>query len=581
MTDPETEPISVEFDTLISNRYRLGELLGTGGSASVFKAVDVQTGLTVALKMLHPHLSQSESTRAAFFAEAAAAQPLRHENIVGVLGTGVHDTGDEPLAWIALEFAPGMSLAELIEIRGRLTPVESLAVASGLLAALEASHAIGLIHRDISPANVMVEPDATGSVISVGVRLLDFGLADAAGKTTRGVDILRSVPVDDDDTAGVSGVLGSANYMSPEQARGLPVDERGDIYQLGGVLYFCLTGQRPYARATTTAVMRAHLQTPPPVPSVITPGLGRELDRLVVKAMMKDPGSRFASAHVMNVAVTELRAVILDPVTAGLERTRILQTPKSGTTVVSAKPFVEGPAAAYARDPIFMPARRARLGPLTVALLAMLAIGGGAWGIISSQTPASDSAASVPILIVTPSPSATISITATAPAATALAPSTVPEIGRSTLDAARAALTAAGFTIGSITLVPSSQAANVILASLPAGGQTAPRDSAVNLTIASGSNAVPLVVGLDSNSAVAAVRAAGFVALLTSHQDETKLGRALGTEPAAGTFQPLGSRVTVVVSEPTAVQQTSTPTPLPMSGSTPRPTPSVAPTPAN
>ena len=579
MTEPVTEPIDIEFKALISNRYRLGELLGTGGSASVFKAVDVQTGLTVALKILHPHLSQSESTRAAFFAEAAAAKPLRHENIVGVLGTGVHDTGDEPLAWIALEFAPGTSLAELIEHRGRLTPVESLAVASGLLAALEASHAIGLIHRDISPANVMIEPDATGSVASVGVRLLDFGLADAAGKTTRGVDILRSVAVDEEDTQAVAGVLGSANYMSPEQARGLPVDERGDLYQLGGVLYFCLTGQRPYVRATTTAVMRAHLQTPPPVPSVIAPGLGRELDRLVVKAMMKDPAGRFSTASEMNDAVLSLRSALLEPETVGLDRTRILQTALPGTTVTVAPSSYSDASRPYVADPVFFPVRRARFGPITIGLIAALAISGAAWGIISAQNPAVDAAGAIPVLTASPSPTLTISPTpSTRPTVGLLA---VPDMTNNTLDAAKAAIVAAGLTVGSITLQPSSQAANLVLSSLPAFGEPAARDSTVNLSVASGSNAVPVVVGLDSSSAVAAVRAAGFIALLSTQPQIDSTGQALSTQPSAGSIQPLGTRVTVLVSEPQASRPTATPSTTAPPVSTPIPTPIITPAATN
>lgn len=581
MTEAVTEPIGFANEALISKRYRLGDLLGTGGSASVFKAVDTFTGDIVALKILHPHLSQSEATRNAFFEEAAAAQPLRHANIVGVLGTGVHDTGDEPLAWIALEFSPGTSLAELIEKRGRLTSVESLAVAAGLLAALEASHAIGLIHRDISPANVMIEADETGSVTEAGVRLLDFGLADAAGKTTRGVDILRSIPVDEagEETAG--GVLGSANYMSPEQARGLPVDERGDLYQLGGVLYFCLTGQRPYVRATTTAVMRAHLQTPPPVPSVTTPGLSRDLDRLVVKAMMKDPSGRFATVIEMSAAVDALRKSMIERETVGLDRTRILQTAVPGTTVTALASSSAGPSPSYVRDPIFLPARRARIGPITIALLAALAIGGSAWGIISAHNPASDAAGAIPEVIGTPTPSATLSMTATATARPTVTLSTVPEMTHNTLDAAKAALITAGLTVGSITLEPSPQGANIVLSSVPAFGEPAARDSAVNLTVASGSNAVPVVAGLDSGSAVAAVRAAGFIALLSTQAQSASTGQAISTQPSAGSIELLGTRVTVLVSEPQASQPTPSPSTTAPPTSSPAPTPIITPAATN
>ncbi|MGA1836276.1 PASTA domain-containing protein [Herbiconiux sp. 11R-BC] len=313
-------------DGLISGRYALGELLGTGGSASVFAAHDRETGRMVALKILHPHLSRSEATREAFFAEARAAEVLHHPNIGEVLGVGVHDTGDAPQAWIALEHAPGLSLAELVERDGRLPPGEALAVADGVLAALEFAHGAGLIHRDVSPANIMLARDPRGALRPSGVRLVDFGLADAAGRAAIGTDVLRTpdAPVGGagDDagpeaaaTARPAGVLGNVNYVSPEQARGEPVDERGDIYQLGAVLYFALVGHAPFVRDSARAVMLAHLQAPPPVPSVARPGLQRAIDRIVVKALLKDPDMRFASAADMRTAVRSA-ATHLGPVPA-------------------------------------------------------------------------------------------------------------------------------------------------------------------------------------------------------------------------------------------------------------------------
>jgi eukaryotic-like serine/threonine-protein kinase len=211
--------VSLGRDGLVSGRYRLGELLGTGGSASVFTALDIETDTVVALKILHPHLSDPVQTREAFFAEARAAAVLRHPNIVAVLGVGVHDPGEEPLAWIALDLAPGVSLAEHVEKHGALGVDDALTLAAGVLLALEAAHAVGLIHRDISPANVMVDvrPD---SKLAVGaVRLLDFGLADAAGRPALGTDLLRSSAVHGDTATRPVGVLGSVNYMSPEQHR--------------------------------------------------------------------------------------------------------------------------------------------------------------------------------------------------------------------------------------------------------------------------------------------------------------------------------------------------------------------------
>jgi serine/threonine-protein kinase len=321
MTVPPPGESGRDRSGLISGRYRLGELLGSGGSASVFTAVDVATGEAVALKILHPHLSRSPAARDAFFVEARAAERLLHPNIVRVLGVGVHRVGEdpgaadpadpadplepaaddsagEPRAWIALELAPGTTLAEEVERVGRLPLAEAVAVAEGVLAALEFAHGAGLIHRDVSPTNVVLARDPRGRLRPSGVRLLDFGLADAAGRAAVGADVLRTP-----GASAPAGVLGNANYVSPEHARGLPVDERGDIYQLGATLYFALIGRPPFVRDSTAATLAAHLEAPPPVPSVDRPGVFRALDRIVVKALLKDPTQRYASAAEMSIAV--------------------------------------------------------------------------------------------------------------------------------------------------------------------------------------------------------------------------------------------------------------------------------------
>ena len=297
-------------DGLISARFRLGELLGTGGSASVFAAVDVRDESAVALKILHPHLATDVSAREALFREARAAAGLRHPNIVAVLDTGVHD---DSLAWISLELVAGTSLGEFVEVRGPLAPTEALTVARGILLALEAAHATGLIHRDISPANVMLATTPGERVVVGDVRLVDFGLADATGRPALSASV--------DDTP--AGVVGNVNYLSPEQAEGRVIDARGDVYQLGAVLYFALTGRAPFARTSVVETMRAHVSAPPPVPSVRRPGVPRGVDRLVVKAMLKHPDARFQSAGEMLAAIDALG----DADSAAEPRTLLLGAP--------------------------------------------------------------------------------------------------------------------------------------------------------------------------------------------------------------------------------------------------------------
>lgn len=610
---------------LISGRYRIGDLLGTGGSASVFAAVDTASLAAggvgpnpVALKILHPHLSRSGPFREAFFVEARAAAGLRHPNIARVLGSGVHDTGEEPQAWIAFELVPGVTLAEHIERNGALEPGRALTVASAVLRALDAVHARGLIHRDVSPANIMVDADDRGEFSIGDVRLLDFGLADAAGRPVLGTDVLLSAPAaqaqQDQRAPGLPvvpvapGVLGSVNYMSPEQARGDAVDERGDLYQLGGVLHFALTGRPPFPRDSPAAVMRAHVLAPPPVPSVLHSGIPRAVDRIVVKALLKDPASRFQSAAEMAGGIGFLLASGVVRRTgqgrsAGEERTLVIGQTDAGVTTLfplagparsgspSPVPQVDGNAGRRAPDALVAVAAEpawARSGRppggSRLWLLALLVVGGigAAWaGASGGSVPASIAiASSIPSAAPTSSP---------VPAAGGVQPVTaprtqtvpMPELASLTLAAARAALAAAGLEVGSVAPQDSALPADTVLASVPASGTLIEPGRRVDLVIASGSNAIPTVLGLTRDAAVAALEGAGFVALAEIRTDSTATpGTVIARLPSAQSGLPLGTVVTLIVASPAPPVPELPPAPAPTSASPkPTPAPTVAPDP--
>ncbi|CAN5165092.1 hypothetical protein BH09ACT6_BH09ACT6_24990 [soil metagenome] len=601
-------------DGLVSGRFRLGDLLGSGGSASVFDAVDVSSGedgTHVALKILHPHLSRSPAAREAFFTEARAAENLRHPNIVAVLGVGVHDPDGEPLAWIALERAPGTTLAELCESSGALTVASTLVVADGVLRALEAAHAVGLVHRDVSPANIMVELDSDGRVQPEGVRLVDFGLADAAGRPVLGSDILRSTRPASDSAAPL-GVLGSANYMSPEQALGEPVDERGDVYQVGAVVYFALTGRPPFVRDSTSAVMRAHVKAPPPVPSVLYSGIPRAVDRLVVKALLKDPASRYPSAAAMREAVlllqasvagsTALRTVIQPP--AGTATTRMIAMPPSarrrspgtpGPPGTPRAPAVRGAALGAAAAPAIDPpqpapvtaapafaARRERGGgAVWAAVILTITVIAVAWVLATTTTPSSStavgSASATPTgRPVTPAPAGSPDTSAapviTPAASTGPAQVTVPRLPSLSLADARAALAAAGLSMGSVVPQDSSRAGDTVLSASRAAGSSADVGSAIDVVVASGSNGVPVVTGLGQSDAIASIQSAGFAVVVeTRVSGSAPAGTVLGAVPAESSSLRLGSSVTIVVATAPA------PTPTPTSTPTATPSPSATP----
>lgn len=289
---------------LVGGRYLLGELLGTGGTGSVFAAADQgEGGAPVAVKLLHPHLCADAASRAAFLREAEHAIALRHRNIVRVHAAGLHDAAGITMPWIALDLLHGPTLRDHVEHTGPLPVGDAIAVGIGILDGLEAAHAAGIVHRDISPHNVILHhpgtPLTAGAVLSAGmVRIVDFGLADLTGRTTLGSDVLLAGPADAADPAAqpaaARGVVGNAAFMSPEQAQGRPVRSVSDLYQVGAVLHYALTGQPPFPRATTAQVLDAHIAAPPPVPSALAPA-ARPLDRIVTRALAKTPPTATAT----------------------------------------------------------------------------------------------------------------------------------------------------------------------------------------------------------------------------------------------------------------------------------------------
>ncbi|MBW9121229.1 serine/threonine protein kinase [Microbacterium trichothecenolyticum] len=587
--------------TLVSDRFLLGELLGKGGSASVFSATEVRTGASIALKILHPHLSERPAAREAFLAEARRAAPLRHPNIVGVLDVGVDERADGPVAWIALERAAGTTLSEHVARGGPLPPRHAAAVADGVLSALGAAHAIRLIHRDVSPSNVMIAPESSGALTANGVRLLDFGLADATGTTALGTDELLS-----ERAEGRSGIMGNVNYMSPEHVRGMPVDERGDVYQVGALLHFALTGVPPFPRETTGQTMRAHLDSPPPAPSASNGCIPRAFDRIVVRAMLKDPADRFATAAAMRAAVGELfsEAGVAPPVPRFLaapapsappapeatapgpaavpasvmaaasiapkeadgpptepdsapDVTRVL-----GRTMVPVRTpgTVTGSTAAVARR---RPRRARKQGGAWLAAAASAVVIAAVVFLSSASEPTASgepepSASIAPPPVAAPQPSAEPDATV-APVSTVA----VPQLARLSLAEATAALAGAGLAVGEVMLVDSPYPADVVLESSPLAGRRLAARSAVALTAATGANAIPDVAGRTRADAAAALQAAGFVPAFATRSAaaDPAPGVILGTTPDAGTRLPVGEAVTVFEADPEDPRPTPTPTP--------------------
>ena len=557
---------------LIAGRFRIIGLLGSGGSASVFEARDFELNRTVALKILHPHLSMTEKMRRGFLLEATFSQDLTHPNIAAVLDSGVHGTDSDSFAWIALELAPGISLAERVGRVGALQLDDALTVADGVLAALEAAHAKGMVHRDVSPANVMVDYPATGALRPADVRLVDFGLADAIGRSTAASDIVRSERTDTER----DGVLGSVNFMSPEQAMGRPVGERGDLYQAGATLYFALTGLPPYRRDTPAAVMRAHIEAPPPVPSVLAAGIPGAVDRAVVTAMSTDENGRYASA-------TDMRRAVRDAVTAGVIQrpTRLLvgQPARSDllamTTVYRARPTrTDGPPRPSVEPALAPRNRRLALAIATAAITSVFAI---CWIVAANAAPDTSSSSAPSKASATPSPQPTVTRASVPRPGVVSTVVAVPALVSLSLDQARTALVSVGLVVGTVSTLNSPAAARTVL-SAGDGSDRVARGTHIDLVVASGSNSVPRVVRLTVSAAVDAVRSAGFVA--TRHdQADSDFARdsVLGSSPEEAAILTVGSEVIIYVAAPGTTVPTTTPTPTSTPTQTASPSPSATP----
>ena len=276
-----------ENSKIIAGRYELGELIGRGGMAEVYSGVDTRLGRTVAIKLLKADLAADSSFEIRFRQEAQASARMAHPTIVRVYDAGDEVTLDSNgverhLPYIVMELVRGEVLREILRSR-KLTQQEAIAYATGVLTALEFSHAAGVVHRDIKPANVMITD-------SNAVKVMDFGIARAVSDSSATL-------------AHTNGIVGTAQYFSPEQARGETVDLRSDLYSTGVLLYEMLTGRPPFTGETAVSVAYQHVSEVAPTPSTINPNISSAIDSVVMKALAKDRVARFQSASEFRTAL--------------------------------------------------------------------------------------------------------------------------------------------------------------------------------------------------------------------------------------------------------------------------------------
>ncbi|WP_327696179.1 Stk1 family PASTA domain-containing Ser/Thr kinase [Streptomyces sp. NBC_00459] len=267
----------------LGGRYELGHVLGRGGMAEVYLAHDTRLGRTVAVKTLRADLARDPSFQARFRREAQSAASLNHPAIVAVYDTGEDYIDGTSIPYIVMEYVDGSTLRELLHSGRKLLPERTLEMTIGILQALEYSHRSGIVHRDIKPANVMLTRNGQ-------VKVMDFGIARAMGDS--GMTMTQT-----------SAVIGTAQYLSPEQAKGEQVDARSDLYSSGCLLYELLTVRPPFIGDSPVAVAYQHVREEPQPPSVFDPEITPEMDAIVLKALVKDPDYRYQSADEMRADI--------------------------------------------------------------------------------------------------------------------------------------------------------------------------------------------------------------------------------------------------------------------------------------
>lgn len=486
-------------DRVFGRRYRVTEKIGSGGMAAVYKAVDETLGRTVAVKVLHPRYAADPNFAARFRQEASAAANLQSPYIVNI-----YDWGQEAdTYYIVMELVRGTDLKTIIEQKGALDSRQVAELGAQVCSALSVAHGYDVIHRDIKPHNIMVTPDGTAKV-------MDFGIA-RAGNTTM---------------TQTGSVLGTAHYVSPEQAQGRPLSAASDLYSLGIVLFEASTGRLPFDADTPVAVALKQVNEAAPLPRTINPSIDEGLEAVIHKAMAKDASQRYETADAMRrdlLRVAQGREVAAAAVPVATAAAAGAAVPAAQTAVM---PSVGGDDP-YASTPRTAPRKAARKKStawiwIVVAVALVLAGLGVAWGmgLLGTQ--------GVP----------------------------VPDVVGKTQAEAEALIVQAGFTVGPVTPEFSAdQEAGVVMDQSPVANASAEKGSAIALTVSKGPEQVevPDLKGLTEEEAVRLITEAGLTPAPQPDKYSSKVdvGDVISQDPEPGSTVDKGSSVQYVVSRGT------------------------------
>lgn len=571
-TDANTPMVPAGTKTMLGDRYEIGDILGRGGMAEVHEAYDLRLERRVAIKILRPELARDPSFHQRFQREAHSAAGLNHPNIVAVYDTGEDTLGTGANAvtvpYIVMEHVDGMTLRQLLSSGRRLLPERALEITSGILAALDYSHRHGIVHRDIKPANVMLTKSGE-------VKVMDFGIA-------------RALSAQGQTMTATSQVMGTAQYLSPEQARGEVVDARSDLYSTGCVLFELLTGRPPFIGESPVSVAYQHVSEAPTTPSEIDSHVLPPVDAVVLRSLAKNPDDRYQSASEFKADVD--RAIVGAPVTAPVPVVAVIDDETSVLPPVVPPPVVTGDEDDDKKISGWMwvgiVAGALLLGAGAVALAQSLFANSSAEQVtvpsvvnMSSQeaeqtlnsmglrlgTQTAEASDKDPDTVLSQDPTAgeslekgqAVNVKVSGGPAQVAVPNVV---GMSSSSEAARALQDSELKLGNVAETSSNEPKGHVLSQSPEQGTTVTEGTEVNITVSAGLVSVPNVVGETESSAKSALSNVGLKVSVVEQQSSETTGTVISQSPNAGNQVERGSVVTITVATP---QSTPTPTPTP------------------
>ena len=553
--------------TQLGDRYDVGQVIGRGGMAEVYEGTDRRLNRRVAIKVLRPDLARDPMFQERFRREAQSAAGLNHPNIVAIYDTGEDLIGEGAsqvsVPYIVMEFVDGVTLRQMLNNGPRILPERALEVIAGVLAALDYAHRHGIVHRDIKPANIMINAHGDAKV-------MDFGIARAMS------DAATSV-------TATSAVMGTAQYLSPEQARGELVDARSDIYSSGCVLYELLTGTPPFNGESPVAIAYQHVNEPPKSPSSIDPSIPSTLDAITLSALAKSPASRYQTAAEMRSDVERAMAgmpimgrrhdvteaiAVSEPTTAMpivadmASNVMVAQTKKSNG---KAKWFLTFFATVFAAALIFLLGDGINMfdkGPQTVAVpnvkaktvdeanSSLTEIG----LILGTQTPqADDNAPKGTIIGQDPAAGELIELGQAVNVIVSAGKdqTSVPDLlDLASSEDARLALTESRLVLGKVTPKDSDKPPGTVIAQDPPANTTVDIGTLVSITVSSGKVPVPNVVGKTQTDAKNTLLNAGFLVEVVFEENGTvPENTVIAQNPEAKSVTLKGTIITIKVAK--------------------------------